>query len=504
MKNTPCLIHADVLDFCRDYDGPLMHAALLDPPYHLTSISTRYKTISARDERVKRADPYRRTGAGFMGKSWDGGDIAFRPETWEAIASVLHPGAFIIAFAGTRGYHRMAVAAEDAGLIVHPCLGYCFGSGFPKATRIDTQIDAAVGQMQVSTGKNKRAGKERAVNGAFRGNHEETAPATHAARTWQHHRYGLQAIKPAFEVIGVFQKPYTGKPVECITTTGAGSWNIGKGRVGTSDSLKAGGCLRRNSGDERNGKALGMFQDGTPNLYQQNASGRWPANLLLESGYIAEELDRQSGVLTSGKPTGTRNAQTGFSTGITPGAMALTGYGDAGGCSRFFFRSNWHAEIEERLRMEFPCRYVAKAGRRERSAGCEALPQKCIKQDRREEVLKTNELTARLPTAPQGNHHPTVKPLSLSRYLASLLLPPDEHAPRRLFNPFCGSGSESIGAMLAGWEDVVGVEREQEYIEIARARAQFWSNNVGLFESLTAEDESEEDAQGNLFEEGEE
>src|SRR5574341_1511933 len=113
------ILRGDVLSFFRHYRGEPFHAALLDPPYHLTSIA--------------------RASRGFMNLQWDGGDIAFRPETWAAMAELLYPGAFIVAFAGSRGWHRQAVAMEDAGLIMHPSifmLGFAYAQGFPKATQI--------------------------------------------------------------------------------------------------------------------------------------------------------------------------------------------------------------------------------------------------------------------------------------------------------------------------------------------------------------------------------
>lgn len=75
---------------------------------------------------------------------------------------------------------------------------------------------------------------------------------------------------------------------------------------------------------------------------------------------------------------------------------------------------------------------------------------------------------------PARNIHPTVKSVKLTQYLATLLLPPPEYAPRRILIPFSGVGSECLGAALAGWEDVVGVEAEAEYVEMARARAAHW------------------------------
>ncbi len=122
------IIQADVMQWAADYEGPLMHALLADPPYEI----------------------------GFMGKAFDKTGISFRPETWVALAQHLYPGAFGMAFAGSRGWHRMAVAIEDAGLIIHPMIGWIYGSGFPKASRIDTQIEPVVGEYQYPDGKPRK------------------------------------------------------------------------------------------------------------------------------------------------------------------------------------------------------------------------------------------------------------------------------------------------------------------------------------------------------------
>lgn len=152
------IVCADIADWAASYDGPPFHALLCDPPYEL----------------------------GFMSKSWDATGVTYQPDTWAALAEHLHPGGFLMAFGGSRTWHRLACAIEDAGLVIHPTIFvWAYGSGFPKATRI-----------------------ERNGNG-----HGE----------WAGHRYGLQALKPAAEPIIVAQKPYSGKPVECITATGAGA-----------------------------------------------------------------------------------------------------------------------------------------------------------------------------------------------------------------------------------------------------------------------------------------
>src|SRR5574341_773463 len=122
-----------VESWCRLYRGEKFHAMIADPPYHLT-IEERFGTENAAPARKS---VYSRSAAGFMGKQWDGGDIAFLSDTWAALGQHLHPGAFMMVFASSRGWHRLAVAIEDAGFIIHPSIfGWVFLSGFPKATNI--------------------------------------------------------------------------------------------------------------------------------------------------------------------------------------------------------------------------------------------------------------------------------------------------------------------------------------------------------------------------------
>ncbi len=153
---------------------------------------------------------------------------------------------------------------------------------------------------------------------------------------------------------------------------------------------------------------------------------------------------------------------------FTPGGQQQSQfYGSSGGASRFFHQSHY-----------VPFYYQAKAGVREKNAGLKEidLPSKSRQQDGNPENwdLSEEKVRARLVTRPQKNHHPTIKPISLIRHLATLLLPPEEYKPRRLLVPFAGTGSEMIGAFQAGWECVVGVEMEREYVDIGNARIKYW------------------------------
>ena len=121
-------------------DGKQVDSVVTDPPYHLTSIVERYGkegSAPAKD----RDGLYQRQARGFMGKEWDGGDIAFRRETWELAYKLLKPGGHLLSFSGSRTYHRMAVAVEDAGFEIRDQIMWLYGSGFPKSMNIGKNID---------------------------------------------------------------------------------------------------------------------------------------------------------------------------------------------------------------------------------------------------------------------------------------------------------------------------------------------------------------------------
>lgn len=421
------------------------HAILCDPPYEL----------------------------GFMGKSWDASGVAYDADLWRGLLALLHPGGFGMAFGGSRTYHRLACAIEDAGAVLHPMIGWAYGSGFPKATRIDTQVDRDAGAEREVVGiaadfaldGHDRHGphKSRPTNQVPDGDRWHlpiTAPATPLASTWSGHRYGLQALKPAIEPICCFQRPYAGKPWECITKTGAGALWIDGARINSVvlDSERRTCKTGKHTGVVSFG--LSDYQEPLYDGQRHNPAGRWPANLVLghspscngtcADGCAVKALGEQSGV--SGHGHWPKSDADIFGT-MSGRERRYDGHGaydnQVGTAARFFTQVDWQLEQAE------PLFYQAKASRRERDAGL-----------------------------PDGQHsqHPTVKPIALARHLATLLLPPPEYAPRRLLVPFCGSGSEMIGAMLAGWEEVVGIEQDAEYCELARARIAHWMRQPALAE----------------------
>ena len=299
---------------------------------------------------------------GFMGKAWDGTGIANDVGMWREVLRVLKPGAHLLAFSGSRTYHRMVCAIEDAGFEIRDQIMWLYGSGFPKSLDVPKAIDKAAG-ARGHDGVGFNAAGVGASNGGsvFRSDHPEYVRpqgVTEAARQWQ--GWGT-ALKPAHEPIVVARKPLIGTVAANVLAHGTGALNIDGCRVGTTDEWQP---STRGASD-----SIGTFRTGERTT-EQHALGRWPANVILdpEAGAM---LDEQSGFSKSPTTTG-RGA--GGQHGITSprGAQGtVPAPGDSGGASRFF--------------------YCAKAAKRDRG---------------------------------EGNVHPTVKPTDLMRYLVRLVTPP--------------------------------------------------------------------------------
>lgn len=496
------IIHADILEWAATYQGEPFHALLTDPPYHLTEITKRFSSPTAAPAQFGTDGAFQRASKGFMGRDWDGGDIAFRPETWAALAQHLYPGAFGMAFASTRGWHRMACAIEDAGLIIHPVIMcWTFLSGFPKATRIDTQIDKAAGAERPVIGAKKHAPKfsakdfgyrekDNGFNSRERESFNLTGSATDAARTWEGHRYGLQALKPALEPVIVFQKPYQGRPVDCIARTGAGALNIDGARIGRAadDRWQYGvdGDEKQTTGESG---IYGTFATVTP--YEPHTAGRWPSNLTLvhhpactdahcDASCPVRRIGEQSGVTTSSDRPRNNGDFKSFSKGYEK-AHTTYGHDDSGTAARMFYNADW---MYERLEAADPATYHAKASTAEREAGLSDFEPTTV-DDGRHTPIDNAYLRGETK---RRNIHPTIKPISLAKYLCQLLLPPPEYGPRRLLIPFAGVASEMIGAELAGWEAVTGIEREADHIPIAQARLDWW--RIAARRLMTADPET--------------
>jgi len=349
---------------------------------------------------------------GFMGKKWDSTGIAYNVELWQEALRVLKPGGHLLAFGGTRTYHRMVCAIEDAGFEIRDCIQWLYGSGFPKSHDISKAIDKQAGAERKVIGKSSRHG------GGIKGNGTSnelppdipyiTAPATPEAQQWQ--GWGT-ALKPANEPIVVARKPLSEKTIaENVLKWGTGGINIDGCRIPTEDNLN-GGRYSDNKGNITTNVYAPSINKRSKNDYQQ-PEGRFPANVILdeEAGKL---LDEQSGIgKGSSKPRknkGTGNICYGdYKTIITQNDT----WGDTGGASRFF--------------------YCAKASKKERG---------------------------------EGNNHPTVKPVSLIKYLVTLVTPPDGVC----LDPFMGSGATAIACINTN-RNYIGFELDKYYYEAALQR----------------------------------
>jgi site-specific DNA-methyltransferase (adenine-specific) len=412
-------------------------ACVCDPPYHLTQASRKGSPRNNDPE-----TPFGRTrlgSKGFMGKTWDGGDVAFRPEFWIEVLRVLKPGAMLLAFGGTRTFHRLTCAIEDAGFEIRDCLMWLCGSGFPKSLDISKALDKAAGVERNVIGRRKHptlrdANKlEEQANAAHGGNvwsreWDITAPATGSARMWA--GYGT-ALKPAYEPIVLAMRPLDGTFAENVHRYGVAGLNIDGARIGVGKGGRRDG---EKTAEKRYADRGATNFAPMPGPRGGDAKGRWPANLLLEE-QAGEMLDRQSGITKSGamkrqvSPYPGENA-TGFLRGHSG---PHNQHGDSGGASRFFFCS--------------------KASKRDRTC------------DGRVE-----------------NNHPTVKPRSLMEYLCRLVTPPGGGV---ILDPFMGSGSTGIGALDTG-NRFVGIELEPESFETARRRIEAVSQTISGSEPANA------------------
>jgi site-specific DNA-methyltransferase (adenine-specific) len=372
------LLLGDCLERMRELPDGCVDAIVTDPPY----------------------------GLSFMGKKWDY-DVP-STEIWAECLRILKPGGYLLAFAGTRTQHRMAVRIEDAGFEIRDMIAWVYGSGFPKSLDVSKAIDKAAGAEREVLGVAGKSGSVRnSMAGDFAGGeYMATAPATEAAQQWQ--GWGT-ALKPALEPITVARKPLIGTVAANVLAYGTGALNIDGCRVETNpliDDPRLGGA-----GSWRTGKmAKNVYEGGyTGERVGSSPLGRWPANLIHDGSQMVLDLFPEAGG-GFGKRGGRKEAVVGdYGLGAT---METVGYGDTGSAARFF--------------------YCAKTAKKDRG---------------------------------EANNHPTVKPTDLMRYLCRLVT----QLGGTVLDPFMGSGSTGKAAKREGF-GFIGIERDEAYFEIAKRR----------------------------------
>jgi site-specific DNA-methyltransferase (adenine-specific) len=219
---------------------------------------------------------------GFMGKSWDSSGIAYSVELWRECLRVLKPGGHILSFGGSRTWHRLAVAVEDAGFELRDSIAWLYGSGFPKSHDVSKAIDKLSGAEREIVGSGHRnyiANKQTLSGGAGTPDYDITAPATDEAKKWA--GWGT-ALKPAFEPVVVGRKPLIGTVAANVLEWGVGGLNIDGSRIGTEEIV----INTFDNGAKPFGGAIGEPYTA------KTVSGRWPANIILDP-FTAELLDEQ-------------------------------------------------------------------------------------------------------------------------------------------------------------------------------------------------------------------
>jgi DNA modification methylase len=425
------LHHGDCLEVMRGIADASVDSIVTDPPY----------------------------GLSFMGKRWDY-DVP-SADIWRECLRVLKPGGHLLAFAGTRTQHRMAARIEDAGFEIRDMIAWVYGSGFPKSLDVSKAIDKAagvefdavpasgVGFMNAEGEGGYNVTKNQLVR---RG--KSTAPA----RDWQ--GWGT-ALKPALEPITMARKPLTGSVAANVLQHGTGALNVDACRVATLDVYSYPNGAGGNSfsvGNEPDGKRTEPIKS--------NPLGRWPANL------IHDGSDEVVGLFPQVKAGVAVRHNSGGNTfgGENPKPpMKDMGYGDSGSAARFFQKCA--KQEDEKNNLEHFLQAVATPAYSD--SNLESLLLTYQRQAKK--LLSDNSdwapprffYCAKANKADRGssNNHPTVKPTALMRYLCRFVTPPSG----TVLDPFMGSGSTGKAAVLEGF-NFIGIEREAEYVEIAKAR----------------------------------
>ena len=402
------LLHGDCRPLMAMMDTSSVDAVVCDPPY----------------------------GLKFMGQGWDHGVPGH--EFWQAALRVAKPGTHLLAFGGTRTFHRLTCAVEDGGWEIRDCLSWLYGTGFPKSLDVSKAIDKAAGDERPVVGSRRVIPGVAFTQSTPAATGRRDIPVTSAASAaWD--GWGT-ALKPAWEPIVLARKPLGGTVAANVLEHGTGALNVDGCRIGTEQCGWGGG---------QNPNSFGGFS-GPPG--PPGPPGRWPANVLLD-GEAARLLDGQSGI-TESNPNPNPNPNFKnlvFGRGMGGVVSVRNQHSDSGGCSRFF--------------------YTSKASRSERELGLEALP--AVRHGKSGGAAAAAARGEDYDNGDSGfnrtvqvkNHHPTVKPVDLMRWLCRLVTPPGGV----VLDPFCGSGSTGIAALEEGF-GFIGMDLEAEYLDIAEAR----------------------------------
>jgi DNA modification methylase len=410
------LLLGNCLEKLKELKDNSVEAVITDPPYGLNFMGKEWDRLGDTSANYTNLDKPHSSQEKFPMKKSRGRPISetdgLSQQKWhyewaKEVYRVLKSGGHLLSFGGSRTYHRMACAIEDAGFEIRDQIMWVYGSGFPKSLNIGKKMDGTTGKQ--AHGFNTAGGKENfdKQDKSFRSDYGYVyEPKTELGKTWE--GYGT-ALKPAHEPIVLARKPLSEKTVaENCLKWGVGGLNIDGCRVG-SDTIPA----------EHQGRFPANFiHDGS-----QEVLDLFPNSKSTKSGYNWDESNNDN------------------PTHITKNIKSGVHFGDNGSAARFF--------------------YCAKASKRERDMGCEGLEEKSIDIQQPHNSKNLEERYA----MKSRNNHPTVKPLALMKYLVKLV----SREGQTVLDPFMGSGTTGIACKELNRE-FIGIEMSEEYLEIAKRR----------------------------------
>jgi site-specific DNA-methyltransferase (adenine-specific) len=421
------LLNGDCLEEMKKLEDNSVDSIVTDPPYGLGKEPDIREVMSNWIEK----DFHKEYGGGFMGKEWD--SFVPSPIYWKECLRVLKPGGHILCFAGTRTQDLMSISLRFAGFEIRDTIMFVHAQGFPKSLNIGLEIEKKLSDNPIQKIERIRE------DGRTTGNRNTSCSFNHSPINLaypeikldlakQYEGFGT-GLKPAYEPIIIARKKISESTiVENVLKYGCGGINIDGCRINfesdeDKESAKPQGRCTSKVGALAGGIENERERTSFEGKASDNTKGRWPSNFMHDGSEEVMQLfpHTKSGAIKKHHifHESENNCMSGKNYERTPKKEYS---GDDGSAARFF--------------------YCSKASQKDRNEGCEKFE--------------------------KGNNHVTVKPTSLMRYLVRLVTPPKGI----VFDPFMGSGSTGKAAVYEGF-DFIGIEKEKEYFEIAKARIDF-------------------------------
>ena len=416
-------------------DGVQVDSVVTDPPYHLTSIVKRFGKVGSAPAQKGTDGAFVRASSGFMGKEWDGGDIAFRPETWELALKLLKPGGHILAFSASRNYHRMAVAIEDAGFEIRDQMMWLYGSGFPKSLNLGNGWGTALKPAHEPIVMARKS-----LEGTNKQNME---------------KYGVGGINiDGCRIEGEVKHPPNNPDFRDAAKQAMAKGGVDKLSFGQDRDAP----IKRKTTNRKSRSKDGVWTDGNSGMKAEGSQfadadpkGRFPSNVMHDGSEVVKDIF----------PTTSKSAGGGGTKTISKNKTVFTGgwgnkeydetigYGDEGSAARYF--------------------YCPKTSKAEKNKGLDSFETKKSgmsggAQSKGEGYDKGQGIGLNR-VIERKNTHPTVKPIELMKYLCRMVTPKGG----TVLDPFMGSGSTGCAAKDEGF-NFIGIEKEKEYFDIADAR----------------------------------